>query len=389
MTDGEINVDPIEGEFFTTEAIDSLADALVREAIQNSLDARIPGRQVSVRFFFSGPALALKKKDRALFLEGFRAHAEAPGSGLPDLPAENERMDFLLVEDYGTQGLRGDPEQIRDGEPGSACAGRGAGGGCAMIRRLNFTGRKKIPRACLQVKLEEAKGGALTFDMRLELDSLDLPQGAKIYVEAYRGHTYMRFPWGTTSSLTAPSDRALSEFSGGLLPLFRIKVVGTGKVAGRILAAVDRIAPLHPKEEESRRIPLLPVEYRDLGQRVWALDLEDGPVLLLSRDLPQAGDLARSDPSFLALAHPEILRRVLTEILLEQEHDDTDSDDGDWRCQWLRFAISLPGMGRTPPAGRSEAASQDKRDWIETAVGAFCQAHEARSRFEQALKGIS
>lgn len=38
---GEINVDPIEGEFFNTEAIASISDALVREAIQNCLDASL------------------------------------------------------------------------------------------------------------------------------------------------------------------------------------------------------------------------------------------------------------------------------------------------------------------------------------------------------------
>lgn len=32
--------DPIQGEFFSTEAIKNPADALVREAIQNALDAR-------------------------------------------------------------------------------------------------------------------------------------------------------------------------------------------------------------------------------------------------------------------------------------------------------------------------------------------------------------
>jgi hypothetical protein len=39
MQPGEMNVDPIEGEFFTTEALRSITDALVRESIQNSLDA--------------------------------------------------------------------------------------------------------------------------------------------------------------------------------------------------------------------------------------------------------------------------------------------------------------------------------------------------------------
>jgi hypothetical protein len=43
MHAGEMNIDPIDSAFFSTEALDSLADALVREAIQNSLDARAPG----------------------------------------------------------------------------------------------------------------------------------------------------------------------------------------------------------------------------------------------------------------------------------------------------------------------------------------------------------
>jgi hypothetical protein len=42
MNKGEMNVDPIEGEFFSTEALGSLPDALIREAIQNSLDAVTP-----------------------------------------------------------------------------------------------------------------------------------------------------------------------------------------------------------------------------------------------------------------------------------------------------------------------------------------------------------
>ena len=52
MQPGEINIDPIEGEFFTTEALGSLNDALVREAIQNSLDAAVGEGPVTVRFAF-------------------------------------------------------------------------------------------------------------------------------------------------------------------------------------------------------------------------------------------------------------------------------------------------------------------------------------------------
>jgi hypothetical protein len=45
MGRGEINVDPIEGEFFTTEALGSLSDALVREAILSFLDVASPAQK--------------------------------------------------------------------------------------------------------------------------------------------------------------------------------------------------------------------------------------------------------------------------------------------------------------------------------------------------------
>jgi len=54
MRPGEINVDPIEGEFFTTEAVGGMNDALVRESIQNSLDAAEGTGTVTVRFSLNG-----------------------------------------------------------------------------------------------------------------------------------------------------------------------------------------------------------------------------------------------------------------------------------------------------------------------------------------------
>ena len=41
--------EPIQGEFFATDAISNPGEALVREGIQNSLDARLNGEKVMVR----------------------------------------------------------------------------------------------------------------------------------------------------------------------------------------------------------------------------------------------------------------------------------------------------------------------------------------------------
>ncbi|MBW1799885.1 MAG: hypothetical protein JRJ85_04065 [Deltaproteobacteria bacterium] len=114
MSRGEINVDPIEGEFFTTEAIGSITDALVREAIQNSLDAAAGKGPVKMRFsFFSGP----EKGDgeiRNLYLDGLGPHLQAKHSGLQEVPPLSAGLHYILIEDFGTRGLQGDIYQYDD-----------------------------------------------------------------------------------------------------------------------------------------------------------------------------------------------------------------------------------------------------------------------------------
>jgi len=118
MHAGEMNIDPIESEFFSTEALDSLADALVREAIQNSLDARAPGTQARVRVAFSGPGAALVPERAKHYLAGLWPHVTAERSGLERLPAQGAPLDFVVIEDFGTRGLQGDPRQSEDEDLG-------------------------------------------------------------------------------------------------------------------------------------------------------------------------------------------------------------------------------------------------------------------------------
>jgi len=117
MSRGEINVDPIEGEFFSTEALGSLSDAIVREAIQNSLDAGLPGEQVRVAIAFSSSEKRLLPRRSDPYLKGLGVHLEAEGSGLVEKVLLTEPMDYLIIEDFGTRGLAGDVRE--DEENGS------------------------------------------------------------------------------------------------------------------------------------------------------------------------------------------------------------------------------------------------------------------------------
>ena len=112
--------DPIEGEFFSTEAIRSPADALVREAIQNALDARLtdedgqPEDVLQVRFFLATGPHALSSHQAADWFGGAWEHFHASGNGLREPPNKTEPCPWLVFEDFGTCGLEGD---IKQSEP--------------------------------------------------------------------------------------------------------------------------------------------------------------------------------------------------------------------------------------------------------------------------------
>jgi hypothetical protein len=102
---------PIQGEFFATEAIDGPAQALVRESVQNSLDARHGKGPVHVRFTLATDDVALTGSAAANLFSGAWQHYHAYGNGLLDPPRTGSSSPYLLIEDFGTKGLTGDPEQ--------------------------------------------------------------------------------------------------------------------------------------------------------------------------------------------------------------------------------------------------------------------------------------
>src|ERR1051326_6705866 len=117
---GEKTRDPIQGEFFATEAIRNPAEALIREGIQNSLDAQLkdengePEDVLHVRLLLGVDKFALSAKRAAKWFEAASPHYHADGNGLHEPPEKNEPCSFLLYEDFCTTGLEGDVTQEFD-----------------------------------------------------------------------------------------------------------------------------------------------------------------------------------------------------------------------------------------------------------------------------------
>lgn len=127
MDRAEMNQDPMQREFFEGEPINT---RLVRESIQNSLDAGIAhaspdgkGEAVRVRFSLAGIRNPLPAYRAERYFTDLAPHLDA----IPELDdtiralaAHNDLthddVPFIVVEDAGTVGLDGDCEQERDSE---------------------------------------------------------------------------------------------------------------------------------------------------------------------------------------------------------------------------------------------------------------------------------
>ena len=119
MSKSEPNTDTLHGEFFTES---DLSGKLVRETLQNCLDASSKTGPVRVRFALSSEPL---QADRAsTYLDGLEKHLASladedgfdPALRAAALAGKLAEMSvpFLAIEDFGTTGLVGDETQYDD-----------------------------------------------------------------------------------------------------------------------------------------------------------------------------------------------------------------------------------------------------------------------------------
>jgi len=117
LTGGELERDPHEAEFFNIGDNDK-AVSLLREVIQNSLDAKLPAySSVLVRFTFTEHA----KSNDDIFYRELIPHIESCAL-LPQEYLSSDAISFLAIEDFGTSGLDGPinrDEKIKKGGSGN------------------------------------------------------------------------------------------------------------------------------------------------------------------------------------------------------------------------------------------------------------------------------
>ena len=78
-----------------------------------------------------------------------------------------------------------------------------------MIKRVNSTGRRRIPRE--RVSIEVFDGDPRTFDAVIDLADFEAPADAQVVLEAAcaGSNTIPRFNWGTVGKLVPDTNRQL------------------------------------------------------------------------------------------------------------------------------------------------------------------------------------
>ena len=252
-----------------------------------------------------------------------------------------------------------------------------------MKWRINYTGRRRIKREWIPINFNSHNGSIVSFDLsELRLSELRLSSEALIFVEVYYRTELERFEFGTVGDFSPPTSTDLTSISSPQNLKVRILVVDPDDK--KILAAADRIAPEIPV----RRRSILPVEFKDLGNRIWTVEYEGdegSPILCFNSKIPDIQNIALRDSRFFMQVYPPVIREIVSYMVFVEGVDSPSDPSTDWHRDWLKFT-ALTGI--QPPEILDKNNEQfDKGEalnWIDNVIEAFCNTYS--QHFEEFVR---
>jgi hypothetical protein len=236
-------------------------------------------------------------------------------------------------------------------------------------RRINSTGRKRINQDNVELfLLAPIDGEPLKARLNLKLQNLELPPEAAILVEAYQRSSSMRFDCGTVQDKKIPELLSLNEIDRTGSVLFRVKIVDRDDQLGKILASADRLRPTSEADNTGRK-SIFPVEYRDLAQEIWRVEIDDdaGPLLILNSRIPAITHRIHENPLLAGAILPAAFRMVL-EYLAGKTAEEEGEGPG-WKSEWLKFCNDGLGVSEHPDDLQEV---EEREAWVKDTVHRFC-----------------
>lgn len=253
-----------------------------------------------------------------------------------------------------------------------------------MIRKFNYTNRKKVPRENVNIKLNKS-GDRTFFNAEIFKDGLSFPDNSRIYIESFYGPDLLRFDFGTFGDIKQPSNTDITEIkqlSDNVY--FHLKVVDESAENGLLLGDI-KIYDLTDDQNIKGRTSIFYVNPVKMNtNEIWRINFranEGMPLLEVNKDIEGIFEIAKSDPVFISLVYPSAIRQILTHIVTELENLDYEGDD--WSCKWILFTRITLGILNTPNDPSDEVACEE---WIESVVRAFSLKHRLFENYVNKIK---
>lgn len=237
----------------------------------------------------------------------------------------------------------------------------------SSVRTYNYTGRKSIPQRKITIGTVKDQNDVIyNFSLQVDLNGLNLPGHAKIYVEPYFGYERKRFDFGTVDNFQVPKDtERIKEFGFTNQLRFAILIVDETDKYGRILAFGNKFKSV----DDGKEVSLLPISFIKLDHLLWKLEYTDpdGPFLYVNEEIPR--QMVKNTPSFFVSMMPMIFRDILTHMIFVDGIEDISAPEF-WHKRWLNFIkgkfsnLDMPAKLNKPEGSDEEIAMK----WINSII---------------------
>jgi len=251
-----------------------------------------------------------------------------------------------------------------------------------MLKRINYTDRRRIPRSQIAVKVDPTDPASFTIDLPQNLIESPEAEAAYVDITSAGSSEVLRHTLDWTGS-----GVARGPYSLGRIPwkkaIFDVKVVEVeGEDPGRILRRATRIKAVGAGSdaEDTSTHQLLTTIREPLGEQVWALRFGEPVTLVINDTLAMTDEQFLANQSFASLVFPEICRRAVEWAVLSEGvmPGDITSDDTSAASLWVRFAMDTAPHAECPvkPTGGWDSQNRGELDdWIDEVVGCLCRHH--------------
>jgi hypothetical protein len=247
-----------------------------------------------------------------------------------------------------------------------------------MIRRFNYTGRKRIQERDIRINVQ--KGHPSSFTAELDLSRYGFSSDAQVIIEPYVRFAFQNFNFGTVGELQQP-DTSLIQLPDSDFLNFRIKVVDVNDHPGQLLGLNDRIRAENQGAGEEDKESILPLDPNAEGiyPQLWNVRFDEKTPVL---EVYPATDTIREEvrgPLFQSLVYPAAVRIILTQLIKDISlKDDSES----WVSRWLNFTTNVLKINSPADASTDEMLEQ----WIDKACDKFCDKYGIVDLYKKAMQ---